>query len=68
MFSKYEMLNLLTGKITEKEFETLNTDGLNEYMKDLRENHPRFRDRFSEQTWLRQGTVADPLMRRIRER
>ncbi len=58
----------IPGKITKEEFETLNTDGLHEYMKDLRENHPRFRDRFSTQTWLRQGTSADPVMKKIRER
>eukprot|EP00794_Sanderia_malayensis_P018786 gene18786-20677_t len=55
-------------KITREEFENLNTGGLNEYMKDLRENHPRFRDRFSEQTWIRQGTTSDAIMRKIRER
>ena len=59
---------LSTGKITEKEFESLSTDGINEYMKGLRENHPRFRDRFSEQTWLKQGVSADPIMKKIRER
>ena len=59
---------LLLGKISEEEFETLNTDGLDEYMKDLKENHPRFRDRYSEQTWLRQGKIADPIMRKIRDR
>ena len=70
IFSVLSIYNcsLLVGKISEEEFETLNTDGLDEYMKDLRENHPRFRDRFSEQTWIRQGKIADPIMRKIRDR
>ncbi|XP_065064787.1 transmembrane prolyl 4-hydroxylase-like isoform X2 [Rhopilema esculentum] len=68
MFKELNITEIDDGKITEEEFETLNTDSLNEYLKNLRENHPRFRDRFSEQTWLQQGRVADPIMRKIKSR
>eukprot|EP00795_Rhopilema_esculentum_P001259 gene1259-15640_t len=56
------------GKITQEEFQTLNTEAIDDYMKALRETHPRFRDRYSEQTWLKQDRSADPLLRKLRER
>ncbi len=59
---------LLLDKITKEEFATFNTEAINEYMKALRESHPRFRDRFSDQTWLRQDSSADTILRRLRTR
>ena len=56
------------GKISREEFNTLNTAGLTEYMKTLREEHPRFRDRYSEQIWLKQGESSDRIMKGLREK
>lgn len=33
-------------------FQKLNHSGILEYIWDLRENHPYYRDRFSQQAWL----------------
>eukprot|EP00794_Sanderia_malayensis_P018968 gene18968-20874_t len=55
-------------KITKEEFKKLNTAALNDYMAALRETHPRFRDRFSEQTWLRQDRSSDKVLRKLRQR
>ena len=62
------MNELDDGLITIEEFDQMNTAGIAEYMKDLREQHPRFRDRFSEQIWLKQGNMADGIMKRLREK
>jgi len=56
------------GEITFQEFETLNTAGVAQYMTELREEHPRFRDRFSEQIWLRQGPNSDRVMQGLRDK
>ena len=56
------------GRITRDEFKSLNTAGIMEYMKTLREEHPRFRDRYSEQIWLKQGATSDRIMRELREK
>ena len=46
----------------------MNTAGISQYMNDLREEHPRFRDRFSEQIWLRQGESSDRVMQGLRNK
>ena len=56
------------GAITKEEFVTMNTAGISQYMNDLREEHPRFRDRFSEQIWLRQGESSDRVMQGLRNK
>lgn len=56
------------GIITAEEFKGMNTAGVAEYMTTLREEHPRFRDRFSEQIWLRQDDTSDRIMQRLREK
>ena len=57
-----------SGEITREEFNMLNTEAINEYMAALRDTHPRFRDRYSEQTWLKQDGSADSVLRRLRQR
>jgi len=54
--------------ITRDEFNAMNTAGIAEYLNELRESHPQFRDRFSEQTWLKQGDHSDHIMRNLREK
>ena len=54
--------------ITKEEFKLVNTAGIAQYMNDLREENPRFRDRFSEQIWLRQGESSDRVMQGLRDK
>ena len=56
------------GIITREEFDNMNTAGIGQYMTELREEHPRFRDRFSEQIWLRQGESSDRVMQGLRDK
>ncbi|XP_065676463.1 transmembrane prolyl 4-hydroxylase-like [Hydra vulgaris] len=68
IFAALKMTELDDGLITIDEFEKMNTAGIAEYMKDLREQHPRFRDRFSDQIWLKQDDMSDSVMKRLREK
>lgn len=68
MFKILEQKQLDDDIITRDEFQTMNTAGISEYMKTLREENPRFRDRFSEQIWLRQGDGSDRIMQGLREK
>jgi len=68
MFEILKINTLDDGIITRDEFTTMNTAGLSQYMNDLREENPRFRDRFSEQIWLRQGDSSDRVMQGLREK
>ena len=41
---------------------------LNQYMKKLEDNHPRYRTRLSQQTWLTMTGSKDAVLRDIQER
>jgi len=68
MFKEMKLDCFDDGEISREEFDTLNSHAINEYMAALRETHPRFRDRYSEQTWLKQDEGADSILRNLRER
>ena len=54
--------------MTRKEFATLPTAAMDEYMNDVKEKHPAHRERFSNQAWLLQGKTADQVLKRLRKR
>ncbi|XP_065064704.1 uncharacterized protein LOC135690936 [Rhopilema esculentum] len=56
------------GIITKEEFETLNTQGLEDYINLLIREHPRFRQRYSEQTWLPFEKIYSNVLHNVRER
>lgn len=57
-----------TEQVTQKEFATLPTAAMDEYMNDIKEKHPAHRERFSNQAWLLQGKRADHVLQRLRKR
>merc|ERR1719219_1597198 len=63
-----KMTEMDDGIITVQEFNSMNINALGGYMMDLRENHPRFRDRFSEQIWLKHSDASDTIMHNLREK
>eukprot|EP00794_Sanderia_malayensis_P018775 gene18775-20666_t len=68
MFSAVGVSEFDDEKITEEEFETMNTQGVEDYVNLLMREHPRFRQRFSEQTWLPMEKAYGETLHRIRER
>ena len=60
--------NLFPGKITKKEFPETNILGMDAYFYKLHRLHPKHRDRYSEQTWVRFGHMANKTMARILKR
>ena len=56
------------GWITSQEFNSMDIKSLGGYMMNLRESHPRFRDRFSEQIWLKHTDASDTIMHNLREK
>lgn len=57
-----------TGKLTSDNFKKLNIKKILQYMDFLKNNSPRHRFRFSQQTWLQQDKTADPVLRQLHER
>ena len=51
--------------ITREEFQTANTLGMDSYFHKLHRLHPKHRDRYSEQTWIRFGNWSDRIISRI---
>jgi len=68
VFRGLGMKELDDGIINEEEWTTFNTAGLGEAWTDIRENNPRFRDRFSEQIWLKHTDSSDKIMHNLREK
>ena len=54
--------------ITREEFQTANTLGMDSYFHKLHRLHPKHRDRYSEQTWIRFGNWSDRIISRILRR
>eukprot|EP00112_Aurelia_sp_Birch-Aquarium-sp1_P008210 Seg190.18 transcript_id=Seg190.18/GoldUCD/mRNA.D3Y31 product="Transmembrane prolyl 4-hydroxylase" protein_id=Seg190.18/GoldUCD/D3Y31 len=68
MFNSVGAMEFDDGIITREEFENLNTQGLDDYINLMIRDHPRFRQRFSEQTWLPFDKVHSTVLHNIRER
>jgi len=68
MFNVLNMNVLDDGIITEEEFVKMDTNVLGEYMTNVRRNHPIFRDRYSNQIWLKQSDRNDTIMANLREK
>jgi len=68
VFHSLKMTELDDGYISEEEFSKMNTAGLGEAWYDIRETNPRFRDRFSEQIWLKHTDKNDNIMHNLREK
>ena len=58
----------LTDKITEDEFLTLNTLGIEDYLNIVMREHPKHRQRTSEQVWLPLADEYDPVLGKLRTR
>ena len=56
------------GIITKEEFETLNTQGIDDYLNQVLREHPKFRQRYSEQQWLPMAYRYSTVIHNIRER
>jgi len=68
MFKKLEISEFDDGKITEKEFETLDTMGIENYSNVVMREHPKHRQRTSEQIWLPMAEEYDAVLGRLRDR
>lgn len=68
MFQKLEITEFSDGKITKEEFETFNTLGVEDYLNVVMREHPKHRQRTSEQVWLPMGEEYDPVLAKLRER
>jgi len=69
MLEKLKITSFEDGVITAAEFKTMNTQGISEYLSHKRETDPKFRDRFSEQAWLRQDSdSSDTIMVGLKEK
>ena len=54
--------------ILKKDFGDLNVAKLMLYLDFMKNKHPKYRARFSDQAWLAQNTKADPDLRSLHER
>jgi len=68
MFEKLNIKEFDDDVITEEEFATLNTIGIEEYVTHLYNEVPRFKERHSKQAWLFMDAWTDPMMNQIREK
>lgn len=68
MIEKVGLHELKDGICTYEEFSTLNTYGVENYLNILMREHPKWRQRTSEQTWLPLADIFDPLLSKMRER
>ena len=62
------MPNQFSGKITEEEFENFNGLGVEDYLNIVMREHPRHRQRNSEQVWLPMHEAYDPILFKLRDR
>lgn len=68
MFATLNLTELDDGVITEEEFKQMDMMKLGSYMNNIRQNHPVFRDRYSNQIWLRQSDPRDRVLANLREK
>ena len=57
-----------SGFITPNEFENMNTRGADTMMMHVGKTHPKYRPRYSYQTYVNQRYLKDPMLDRIIER
>lgn len=68
MIDKVGLKEFSDGVVTQQEFSSLNTFGVENYLNILLREHPRWRQRFSDQTWLPLNEMFDPVLSAYRER
>jgi len=68
MIEKVNLPQFRDGQCTKGEFSVMNTFGIENYLNILLREHPRWRQRFSEQTWLPLNEMFDPVLSKFRER
>ncbi|XP_057291010.1 transmembrane prolyl 4-hydroxylase-like [Hydractinia symbiolongicarpus] len=56
------------GFVDENKFEMLNTLGIEDHLNRMMREHPKFKQRFSDQVWLPMAEEYDPVLSSIRER
>ncbi|KAK3741147.1 hypothetical protein QZH41_011821 [Actinostola sp. cb2023] len=62
------ILHVFTGVILKDDFKGLDIAKLMTYLDFMKNKHPKYRARFSEQAWLPQNTKSDPKLRKLHER
>ena len=60
--------NTCLGKCTKEEFEGMNTFGIENYLNRVMREHPKFRQRTSDQVWLPMAKEFDQVISKIRYR
>lgn len=68
MVDKVRLPEFEDGYCSALEFLTLNTFGVENYLNIMMREHPKWRQRFSEQTWLPLNEMFDPVLSKMRER
>ncbi|XP_074618508.1 transmembrane prolyl 4-hydroxylase-like [Acropora palmata] len=77
VFSEEDLMDLLhkvnvteldDGTITFDEFQTMNTRGADTVMYHASKTHPKYRPRYSDQTWINQRALRDPVLDKLLER
>eukprot|EP00111_Clytia_hemisphaerica_P018675 TCONS_00055202-protein len=68
MFKRVEITEFDDGKITPEEFETLNTLGIEDYLNIVMREHPKHRQRTSDQVWLPMSEEYDVVLSNLRNR
>ena len=58
----------LSGFATIDEFKTMNSMGLTDLMSAMSMSHPLHRPRYSDQTWVNQRSLGDPVLNKVIER
>ena len=61
-------ITCFSGFITPNEFENMNTRGADTMMMHAGKTHPKYRPRYSYQTFVNQRYLKDPILDRIIER
>ncbi|XP_065676544.1 transmembrane prolyl 4-hydroxylase [Hydra vulgaris] len=56
------------GICTVDEFQNMNTQGIEDYLNQVMRDHPKFRQRYSDQVWLPMAKEYDKLLSKIRYR
>jgi len=68
MIEKVGLSEFDDGFCDSQEFQTMNTFGIENYLNILLREHPKWRQRFSDQTWLPLNELFDPQLSKLRER
>ena len=63
-----QFIPLFKGIITFDEFQNMNTRSADTMMYHASKTHPKYRPRYSDQTWVNQRYLKDPVLDRVLER